>query len=59
MKIVRFLLVDLWVKLFLWVLLPFIMIPYKIIQYAVSAGTRKQRQDQAAIRKALENKDKS
>lgn len=54
MKALRFLLLDLWVKIGLWVLLGPIMLIYKVIQYAVSFGTRGQRQDTAAIRKALE-----
>ncbi len=54
MKLLRFLLFDLWVKLVLWLIFGPLMLVYKVIQYGVSFGTRKQRQDTTAIRKALE-----
>jgi hypothetical protein len=38
-KVVRFFLWDVWIKLFLWLFLWFIMIPYKVIQVAVRKGT--------------------
>ena len=40
-KAIRFIFVDLWVKLFLWLVLFPIMLLFKIIQYAVRAGTRR------------------
>ncbi len=59
MKVIRFVLFDFWVKIILWIFMgPFIMFPYKIIQYGISFGNRKQRQDTVAIRKALEKSSK-
>jgi hypothetical protein len=49
-KVVRFFLWDLWIKLFLWVFLWFIMIPYKIIQVGVRKGTAEGQQ--AATRRS-------
>jgi len=39
-KAIRFILIDLWVKLFLWIVLFPLMLLFKIIQYAVRAGTK-------------------
>jgi hypothetical protein len=53
-KVVRFFLWDLWIKLFLWVFLWFIMIPYKIIQVGVRKGTAEGQQ--AASRRPRRNR---
>jgi hypothetical protein len=58
MKLIRFLLIDLWVKLFLWVCLFPLMFLFKIIQYGVRFGTGGQRKELTRISKALEEKDK-
>lgn len=54
MKIVRFLLWDLWVKVLLWTLLFPIMILFKVVQYGVRFATREQRE--AARRTIVEKR---
>lgn len=58
MKIVRFLLIDLWVKLFLWVILFPVMLLYKIVQGASKSGSKGQEEELKALRKTLEEKDR-
>ena len=43
-KVIRFILVDFWVKLFLWIVLFPLMLLFKVIQYAVRAGTKREPQ---------------
>ena len=44
MKMIRFLLWDLWVKAFLWLLLFPFMLLFKAIQYGVRFATKEQRE---------------